>query len=90
MTASYLELYQERAKDLLGDPKKKESLEVRTHPVYGVFVPGLTEFPLTSEEDVKRLLKSAAQPLILLAHSHHRNPPAIICFLQQQRYLVEL
>ena len=61
MTASYLELYQERAKDLLGDPKKKESLEVRTHPVYGVFVPGLTEFPLTSEEDVKRLLKYGNQ-----------------------------
>ena len=41
---------QERAKDLLGDPKKKESLDVRTHPVYGVYVPNLTEFPLTSAQ----------------------------------------
>jgi hypothetical protein len=54
---SYLEIYNENVRDLLaqggGD---KGSLKVRQHPRRGVYVEGLARFPVSSAEDVLKLL----------------------------------
>lgn len=54
---SYLEIYNERLRDLLrpGDSPASD-LQVRQHPKVGVFVEGLTSNAVRSADDVERLL----------------------------------
>eukprot|EP00929_Paragymnodinium_shiwhaense_P029715 TRINITY_DN16975_c0_g2_i1.p1 TRINITY_DN16975_c0_g2~~TRINITY_DN16975_c0_g2_i1.p1 ORF type:complete len:1003 (-),score=200.46 TRINITY_DN16975_c0_g2_i1:111-3119(-) len=58
---SYLEIYNEKIRDLLAPPdgqntSSASSLEVRQHPQYGVFVENLLQNVVSSPEDVTRLL----------------------------------
>eukprot|EP00435_Cladocopium_sp_Y103_P060597 s689_g22.t1 len=57
---SYLELYNEKARDLLKpedpDNGKAASLEVREHPKAGIFVDGLTRSVASNAEEVLRLV----------------------------------
>merc|ERR1719428_419085 len=55
---SYLEIYNEQARDLLRPQKAgaKENLEIRQHPTVGVFVPDLTENVVKSLSDVESLM----------------------------------
>eukprot|EP00931_Biecheleriopsis_adriatica_P099015 TRINITY_DN7324_c0_g1_i1.p1 TRINITY_DN7324_c0_g1~~TRINITY_DN7324_c0_g1_i1.p1 ORF type:complete len:1649 (-),score=325.83 TRINITY_DN7324_c0_g1_i1:33-4979(-) len=60
---SYLELYNEQARDLLqptagddGQAVKLPELEIREHPQVGVFVEGLTRSVVSSAEEVLRLV----------------------------------
>lgn len=57
---SYLELYNEKARDLLKpedpDNGKAASLEVREHPKAGIFVEGLTRSVASNAEEVHRLV----------------------------------
>ncbi|CAL1154012.1 unnamed protein product, partial [Cladocopium goreaui] len=57
---SYLELYNEKARDLLKpedpDNGKAASLEVREHPKAGIFVEGLTRSVASNAEEVLRLV----------------------------------
>ncbi|CAJ1341522.1 unnamed protein product [Effrenium voratum] len=58
---SYLELYNEKVRDLLQpdmlEPGKVSALEVREHPKVGIFVDGLTRNAVSSVEDVLLLLE---------------------------------
>mmetsp|Transcript_3034 Transcript_3034/g.6052 ORF Transcript_3034/g.6052 Transcript_3034/m.6052 type:complete len:1622 (-) Transcript_3034:66-4931(-) len=56
---SYLELYNEKARDLLKPDAEQDGkeLEIRQHPRVGVFVDGLTSNVVTGIEDVMRLLQ---------------------------------
>eukprot|EP00919_Chromeraceae_sp_WS-2016_P044133 GHVR01105178.1.p1 GENE.GHVR01105178.1~~GHVR01105178.1.p1 ORF type:complete len:1050 (+),score=298.05 GHVR01105178.1:81-3230(+) len=59
VTVSFLEIYNERIKDLLMPPAKggeSKVLELRQHPDFGVYTPGLTESVATSYEDIQSLL----------------------------------
>jgi chromosome segregation ATPase len=60
LTASYLEIYCEKIRDLFSDTLEPSSntkgLKVREHPVDGVCVPGLTAVNVASYADVERLL----------------------------------
>ena len=51
---SYLEIYNDKLKDLLNPESHKEgavsSLEVRQHPKFGIYVPGLVEVAVTNFE----------------------------------------
>ena len=70
---SYLELYNEKARDLLkpdGDGKAA-SLEVREHPKAGIFVDGLTRSVASSAEDVHRLVEFGHK--IRVVGSTHMN-----------------
>ena len=48
MEVSYLEIYNERVRDLL-NPKLKGNLRVREHPVLGPYVEDLAKLAVTSE-----------------------------------------
>jgi len=54
----YLEIYNEKMKDLLAPSDKP--LEVRKHPTMGVFVPGLTEVEVQTYADIQHLLDRGA------------------------------
>lgn len=51
---TYLEIYQEKMRDLM--VKQSPLLEVRKHPVQGVYVPGLTGVIVKSYEDIEAIL----------------------------------
>lgn len=53
---SYMEIYNEKIRDLL-DPRKKEPLKIRTHPVNGPYVEGLTKFAIKSFDNIQRLME---------------------------------
>ncbi|ORC91602.1 putative Unc104-like kinesin [Trypanosoma theileri] len=59
VAVSYLEIYQERVNCLLNS--KSENLRVREHPVMGVYVEGLTEVQVDSEESILRLMNGGNQ-----------------------------
>jgi hypothetical protein len=56
VTVSYLELYNEVIYDLLNpkDSGKDKGLKVRQHPKLGVYVEGLMELVVTSEEEISK------------------------------------
>eukprot|EP00930_Biecheleria_cincta_P061592 TRINITY_DN47157_c0_g1_i1.p1 TRINITY_DN47157_c0_g1~~TRINITY_DN47157_c0_g1_i1.p1 ORF type:complete len:951 (-),score=192.66 TRINITY_DN47157_c0_g1_i1:14-2866(-) len=51
---TYLEIYQEKMRDLM--VKESPLLEVRKHPVQGVFVPGLTGVNVKNYDDIEAVL----------------------------------
>ncbi|KAF4654959.1 hypothetical protein FOZ61_007856 [Perkinsus olseni] len=55
---SYLEIYNERIQDLLsaGGVAEGEVLQIFEHPKYGVVVPGISECPVESVDEVQRLM----------------------------------
>lgn len=59
LEASYLEIYCERAKDLL--TKDGSDLQVRSTPERGVFIEGLTIHKITTVKDVYKLLNQGAK-----------------------------
>eukprot|EP00667_Euglena_gracilis_P001141 EG_transcript_1141 len=59
LEASYLEIYCERARDLL--VREVSELPVRSTPERGVFVEGLTTHKVTSARDVYKLLNQGAR-----------------------------
>ncbi|UYV85097.1 KIF17, partial [Cordylochernes scorpioides] len=53
---SFLEIYNEEIRDLLGrDPKKK--LDLKEHPESGVFVPGLSLLPVHNVQECEKLME---------------------------------
>ena len=52
---SYLEIYNERVRDLL-NPKTKGNLRVREHPVLGPYVEDLAKLAVTSFEQIESLM----------------------------------
>ena len=55
MEVSYLEIYNERVRDLL-NPKTKGNLRVREHPVLGPYVEDLAKLAVTSFEQIEGLM----------------------------------
>lgn len=55
MEVSYLEIYNERVRDLL-NPKIKGNLRVREHPVLGPYVEDLAKLAVTSFEQIDGLM----------------------------------
>jgi len=60
---SYLEIYNEHIRDLLlpMSTTEKSKLEVRHHPQFGVYVPGLTESAVVNHSEVDKLINFGAQ-----------------------------
>jgi len=52
---SYLEIYNERVRDLL-NPKPKGNLRVREHPVLGPYVEDLAKLAVTSFDQIQSLM----------------------------------
>ncbi|KAM6949067.1 kinesin-like protein KIF1C [Aplochiton taeniatus] len=52
---SYMEIYCERVRDLL-NPKSKETLRVREHPILGPYVEDLSKLAVTGFTDIKDLM----------------------------------
>jgi kinesin family protein 3/17 len=92
ITASYLELYQERAKDLLvaGKATERQNLDVRTHPKFGVYVPGLTETAVTTSEKFMELVSFGNKIRVVGAtnmndvssRSHAVFTFTVVCFIK--------
>ena len=72
--ASYLEIYNEEIRDLLGQDTKKK-LELKEHPDKGIYVPG--KLPLTY------LLGFLHSKVILVAFNEYYMP---VCVLVQKQY----
>lgn len=51
-----MEIYNEKIRDLL-DPRKKDPLKIRTHPVNGPYVESLTKFAVKSYDNIVRLME---------------------------------
>eukprot|EP00928_Gymnodinium_smaydae_P090827 TRINITY_DN7454_c1_g1_i10.p1 TRINITY_DN7454_c1_g1~~TRINITY_DN7454_c1_g1_i10.p1 ORF type:complete len:1168 (+),score=233.88 TRINITY_DN7454_c1_g1_i10:191-3694(+) len=70
---SYLEIYNEHLRDLLGAPvpgslhKQENELRVHENPRLGVYVPGLHEEPCESRQQVRRLLEYGTRKRIVAA-----------------------
>lgn len=55
MEVSYIEIYNEKVKDLL-NPSNKANLKVREHPVLGPYVQDLSRLAVGSFEDIDQLM----------------------------------
>eukprot|EP00163_Fabomonas_tropica_P009886 TRINITY_DN1980_c0_g1_i1.p1 TRINITY_DN1980_c0_g1~~TRINITY_DN1980_c0_g1_i1.p1 ORF type:complete len:706 (+),score=228.59 TRINITY_DN1980_c0_g1_i1:721-2838(+) len=55
VNVSYLEIYQEVIRDLLNPSDKK--MRIREHPSLGIYVEGLAEIVVRSNEDIQRLME---------------------------------
>ena len=53
---SYMEIYNEKVKDLLSVGGKKQNLKVRNHKVMGPYVEGLTKLAVAGYESIKTLM----------------------------------
>eukprot|EP00039_Didymoeca_costata_P010377 m.139667 g.139667 ORF g.139667 m.139667 type:complete len:1667 (+) comp14805_c0_seq1:372-5372(+) len=56
---SYIEIYNEKVKDLLGNSKKR--LRVREHKIFGPYVEGLNKFAVQDFKTIKRLMDEGNQ-----------------------------
>ena len=74
---SYLEIYNERVRDLL-NPKTKGNLRVREHPVLGPYVEDLAKLAVTSFEQIEGLMDAGNK-------STHTGTFLIVEFVLQQR-----
>eukprot|EP00929_Paragymnodinium_shiwhaense_P052085 TRINITY_DN26119_c1_g2_i1.p1 TRINITY_DN26119_c1_g2~~TRINITY_DN26119_c1_g2_i1.p1 ORF type:complete len:906 (-),score=299.53 TRINITY_DN26119_c1_g2_i1:86-2803(-) len=54
---AFMEIYNEQVKDLLTSSKDQENLQVKTHPVLGTIIPGLTKAAVGSCEEVLTLVE---------------------------------
>jgi kinesin family protein 1 len=52
---SYMEIYCERVRDLL-NPKNKNNLRVREHPLLGPYVEDLSKLAVTCFDDINELI----------------------------------
>ncbi|XP_054577417.1 kinesin-like protein KIF13A isoform X3 [Eptesicus fuscus] len=53
---SYMEIYNEKVRDLLDPKGSRQSLKVREHKVLGPYVDGLSQLAVTSFEDIESLM----------------------------------
>uniref|UniRef100_A0A669F2D2 Kinesin family member 13A n=1 Tax=Oreochromis niloticus TaxID=8128 RepID=A0A669F2D2_ORENI len=53
---SYMEIYNEKVRDLLDPKGSRQSLKVREHKVFGPYVDGLSQLAVTSFEDIEVLM----------------------------------
>uniref|UniRef100_A0A672J6Z1 Kinesin family member 13A n=1 Tax=Salarias fasciatus TaxID=181472 RepID=A0A672J6Z1_SALFA len=53
---SYMEIYNEKVRDLLDPKGSRQSLKVREHKVLGPYVDGLSQLAVTSYEDIEVLM----------------------------------
>eukprot|EP00036_Acanthoecidae_sp_10tr_P019566 CAMPEP_0206302004 /NCGR_PEP_ID=MMETSP0106_2-20121207/8501_1 /ASSEMBLY_ACC=CAM_ASM_000206 /TAXON_ID=81532 /ORGANISM="Acanthoeca-like sp., Strain 10tr" /LENGTH=1711 /DNA_ID=CAMNT_0053732761 /DNA_START=15 /DNA_END=5147 /DNA_ORIENTATION=- len=62
MEVSYMEIYNEKVRDLLGDVRnQKKSLRVREHRIMGPYVEGLTKLAVQDYATIKRLMDEGNQ-----------------------------
>eukprot|EP00053_Salpingoeca_punica_P020012 m.205913 g.205913 ORF g.205913 m.205913 type:complete len:1651 (-) comp17770_c0_seq1:288-5240(-) len=54
---SYMEIYNEKVRDLLGDVNSKSTLRVREHQVLGPYVEGLTKMAVKDFEQIQALME---------------------------------
>uniref|UniRef100_K7E9Z3 Kinesin motor domain-containing protein n=1 Tax=Ornithorhynchus anatinus TaxID=9258 RepID=K7E9Z3_ORNAN len=76
LTSSFLEIYNERVRDLLkqSDQKKPFTLRVREHPEAGPYVQGLSQHVVTNYEQVVRLLEEGiANRITAATHVHEAS-----------------
>ncbi|CAG9327587.1 unnamed protein product [Blepharisma stoltei] len=55
-SSSFLQIYNEHIYDLLRDPKRDTALKIREDKVHGIFIEGLSEFEVETEEECLILL----------------------------------
>ncbi|XP_030605258.1 kinesin-like protein KIF13A isoform X1 [Archocentrus centrarchus] len=53
---SYMEIYNEKVRDLLDPKGSRQSLKVREHKVFGPYVDGLSQLAVTNFEDIEVLM----------------------------------
>ncbi|XP_056377217.1 kinesin-like protein KIF13A isoform X3 [Hyla sarda] len=53
---SYMEIYNEKVRDLLDPKGSRQSLKVREHKVFGPYVDGLSQLAVTTFEDIESLM----------------------------------
>eukprot|EP00937_MAST-01D_sp_MAST-1D-sp2_P003750 g3750.t1 len=58
---SYCEIYLEQIRDLLDDSGSKMNLQIRQHPEDGIYVAGITEAYVASQEDLLDLISDGAK-----------------------------
>uniref|UniRef100_A0A8D3EEI5 Kinesin family member 13A n=1 Tax=Scophthalmus maximus TaxID=52904 RepID=A0A8D3EEI5_SCOMX len=56
LEVSYMEIYNEKVRDLLDPKGSRQSLKVREHKVLGPYVDGLSQLAVTSFEDIEVLM----------------------------------
>eukprot|EP00045_Choanoeca_perplexa_P016108 m.212998 g.212998 ORF g.212998 m.212998 type:complete len:1764 (+) comp17171_c0_seq1:162-5453(+) len=58
---TYMEIYNEKVRDLLGDVKGKKSLRVREHNILGPYVEGLTKLAVKDHATILQLMEEGNQ-----------------------------
>jgi len=78
---SYLEIYNEHIRDLLlpMTTTEKSKLEVRHHPRFGVYVPGLTESVVVDHSEVGKLIKFGAKARTVASTNMNANSSRSHC-----------
>lgn len=86
---SYMEIYCERVRDLL-NPKNKQNLRVREHPLLGPYVEDLSKIVVTSFGDVNNLIdegnKSRTVAATNMNETSSRSHAVFTLILTQSRY----
>eukprot|EP01062_Namystynia_karyoxenos_P061641 TRINITY_DN5400_c0_g3_i1.p1 TRINITY_DN5400_c0_g3~~TRINITY_DN5400_c0_g3_i1.p1 ORF type:complete len:867 (+),score=225.14 TRINITY_DN5400_c0_g3_i1:70-2601(+) len=57
VTVSFMEIYNERVRDLLDQRSQSRECRVREHPVHGVFVDGLKQVPVANSTEALRAVQ---------------------------------
>ena len=86
---SYLEIYNERVRDLL-NPRSKGNLKVREHPVMGPYVEDLAKLAVTSFPDINNLMNEGNQSRTVAAtrmnETSSRSHAVFTLILTQKRH----
>lgn len=90
---SYLEIYQEKVRDLL-NPQNKKPLRVREHNVFGPYVEDLTKLVVTSYDDIENLIdrgnKARTTARTNMNDTSSRSHAVFTLMLTQRKYDVGL
>eukprot|EP00746_Dinoflagellata_sp_MGD_P142257 gnl/MRDRNA2_/MRDRNA2_75219_c0_seq1.p1 gnl/MRDRNA2_/MRDRNA2_75219_c0~~gnl/MRDRNA2_/MRDRNA2_75219_c0_seq1.p1 ORF type:complete len:1186 (+),score=279.21 gnl/MRDRNA2_/MRDRNA2_75219_c0_seq1:125-3682(+) len=89
-STSYLEIYNDKLKDLLVPPSKtEEKLEVRNHPMLGICVPGLVEAATSTADEVERMMEFGMKTRSIAATSmNDRSSRSHCIFIFQMSQII--
>ncbi|KAI9310444.1 hypothetical protein BX666DRAFT_1869635 [Dichotomocladium elegans] len=85
---SYIEIYNERVRDLL-NPRNKGTLKVREHPKLGPYVEDLLRLPVNSVDDINKMMDDGNKARTVAAtqmnETSSRSHAVFMIFLTQKR-----
>uniref|UniRef100_A0A669BGZ5 Kinesin family member 13A n=1 Tax=Oreochromis niloticus TaxID=8128 RepID=A0A669BGZ5_ORENI len=87
---SYMEIYNEKVRDLLDPKGSRQSLKVREHKVFGPYVDGLSQLAVTSFEDIEVLMSEGNKSRTVAATNMNEESSRSHAVFMSKMSLVDL